>query len=187
MTFCLWFSFLCFNHWYALRGYNKLLVDKRERSRNCTRILQTSGDVHCTRWTNHVGTSSLVGCKQWMLIHPSTKPHSRFGHGGYGKIAAGVWSIRAELLKGWCVTMIPGLTAVWYSGAIPLDWRTELIVLMWKGKRDCQTGNFVFQAKIHAYLLLMRIRRRLLKSQRSKKSGFKPANSANAKDSILMK
>lgn len=80
--------------------------------------------------------------------------------------AAGVCYISAEILKAGDEAMVHGLHTVvsfaWKSDAIPLDWKRELVVPVWKRKEDrqdcnsCQ-GNTLLSVpcKLFTYLLLM--------------------------------
>ena len=83
-----------------------------------------------------------------------------------GGKAAGICNINAELLKAGGKAMIRGLhavlTAVWYSGTIPPDWKMGLDAPIWKGKGDRQNCNnyreitlLSVAGKVLAYLLLM--------------------------------
>ena len=72
----------------------------------------------------------------------------------------------AELLKAGSEAMTHGLyvvlTAIWYSGTIPPDWKRGLIVPIWKGKGDRQDCNnyrrimlLSIPGKVFAHLLLI--------------------------------
>ena len=90
--------------------------------------------------------------------------------------AAGICNISAELLIARGEAMIRGLhavlTAVWHSGTIPLDWKTGLVVPIWKGKGDRQDCNnycgitlLSIPGKVLAHLILMLVCSHLLKYQ----------------------
>ena len=111
-----------------------------------------------------------------------------------GGKAAGICNINAELLKAGGKAMIRGLhavlTAVWYSGTIPPDWKMGLDAPIWKGKEDRQDCNnyreitlLSVAGKVLAYLLLMRVSSHLLKYQRPEQSVFTPGKSTT--DRIL--
>ena len=76
------------------------------------------------------------------------------------------------------------LTAVWYSGNIPPDWKKGLVVPIWKGKGDRQDCNnyraitlLSVPGKVLAHLLLTRIRTHPRKHQRPEQSGLMPGKS----------
>ena len=62
----------------------------------------------------------------------------------WGK-APGICGIHAELLKDGgnvvLVSLHAILCSVWNTGIIPTEWKRGLVVLLWKGKDDCQDCN----------------------------------------------
>ena len=62
-----------------------------------------------------------------------------------GGNAAGICSIKVELLQAWVEAKIhvlhAVLTAIWHSGTIPPDWKKGFVVLIWKGKGTVKTAT----------------------------------------------
>ena len=73
------------------------------------------------------------------------------------------------------------LCSVWSTGIIPTDWRSGLVVPLWKGKGDCQDcdnyrGVMILSVpdKVFARIILDRTCHHLLEHQGLEQSGLKP-------------
>ncbi len=73
------------------------------------------------------------------------------------------------------------LCSAWNTGIIPIDWKRDLVVLLWKWKGDSQDCNnyrgvtlFSVPGKVFARISLDRVRHHLLEHQRPEQSGFTP-------------
>ena len=104
-----------------------------------------------------------------------------------GGIAPGICGICAEVLKAGNAVLMSlhaVLCSAWNTGIIPTDWRTGLVVPLWKGKGDRQDCNnyqgvtlLSLPGKFFAQIILNRVRHHLLAHQCPEQSGFTPKRS----------
>ena len=76
------------------------------------------------------------------------------------------------------------LCSAWNTGIIPTDCKRGLVVLLWKGKGDCQDCNnyrgatlLSVRGKVFARIILDRVHHHLLEHQLPEQSGFTPKRS----------
>ena len=77
------------------------------------------------------------------------------------------------------------LYSAWNTGIIPIYWKRNLVVPLWKGKGDRQDGNNFRGVKlllsvpvmVFAPIILDRVRQHMLERQHPEQSGFTPKRS----------
>ena len=99
--------------------------------------------------------------------------------------ASGICGIHVELLQAGGNAVLVSLHAVlcsaWNTGFIPTDWKSGLVVHLWKGKgdrKDCNNYRGVtllsVQGKVFARIIIDGVRRPLLEHLHPEQSGFTP-------------